>query len=84
MRITLQALLLGLLPLLFFNFRGEATLKYKKQTGKKCIFCHTEVPEPGDEDPQLNEEGEKFERNRYRLTEEQKELKGNALRNIGP
>jgi len=51
---------------------AEATLKYKKETGKKCSFCHTTVPEPGDEDPKLNEDGRKFKENGHRLTEEQK------------
>jgi hypothetical protein len=55
-----------------YNESAEATLKYKKDTGKKCTFCHTGIPEPGDEDPQLNEDGKAFEKNGYELTEEQK------------
>ena len=51
---------------------AEANLKYKKETGKKCTFCHSEVPDPGDEDPRLTEDGKKFKENGYKLTEEQK------------
>ncbi len=63
---------LAALFLLAFLPPAEATLKYKKDTGKKCMFCHTGIPQPGDEDPQLNPDGKKFRDNGYRLTEEQK------------
>jgi hypothetical protein len=55
--------------------RVEATMKYKKDTGKKCTFCHTApIPKKGDEDPKLNDEGRKFQENGYKLTEEQKRM----------
>ncbi len=38
-------------------------MKHKKETGKRCIFCHTRIPEPEEKDPQLNGEGEKFQEN---------------------
>jgi len=66
-------ILLGSFFLFLFSFRAEATLKYRKETGKRCVFCHTHIPESGAEDPQLNEDGQKFEDNDYRLTVEQKE-----------
>ncbi len=50
----------------------EGTLRYKKETGRKCTFCHSAIPEPGDEDSKLNEDGRKFKENGNRLTEEQK------------
>ncbi len=56
-----------------FNVTAEATLKHRKQTGKKCVFCHTRIPEHADEDPQLNKQGKNFKENDYRLTEDQKE-----------
>jgi len=49
-----------------------ATLKYKKETGKKCTYCHAGIPEEGDPDPQLNKVGKKFKENGYKLTEEEK------------
>jgi hypothetical protein len=61
---------------LSFGDPAEATLKYKRETGKPCVFCHDPVPEPEEEDPQLNREGERFRENGYRLyrlTEDQKE-----------
>lgn len=48
------------------------TLKYKKETGKKCNFCHIGIPEKGDRNPQLNETGKKFKANGYKLIEEKK------------
>ena len=61
------SLVLGLLSL-----QLTATLKYKRETSKKCVFCHSGIPEVEDEDPQLNQEGKKFQENGFRLTEEQK------------
>lgn len=61
-----------------FQFETLATLKYKKETGKKCTFCHTGIPEPGDEDPQLNRDGERYRENGYQLTEEQKRRPASA------
>jgi len=56
-----------------YTYTAEATLKYKKETGKKCSFCHTGIPKAGDEDKKLNEDGTKFQENDYKLTEEQKQ-----------
>ncbi len=75
MRRTFQAALLAVTALVMTFFLAaslQGTLKYKKDTGKKCVFCHTGIPKPGDEDPQLNEDGKQFKRNNYQLTEEQK------------
>jgi len=70
-RVALLVLLGGFFSLLFYS-TAEATLKYKKETGKRCIFCHTRIPEPEEKDPQLNEEGEKFLENGYTLTQDQR------------
>ncbi len=70
--IALSIILSGFF-LLLFTFTAEATLKHRKETGKKCVFCHTRIPEPEEKDPQLNEQGKKFKENDYRLTEDQKE-----------
>lgn len=75
MKRLLQATSLVFLALLLgLSWVGSAgaTLKFKKETGKKCVFCHTGIPKQGDEDPQLNEDGKTFKKNGYRLTEEQK------------
>lgn len=71
-RILLAALIAGLLFLGFYQWAAEATLKHKRETGRKCTFCHTSIPEEGAEDPRLNEDGEEFKENDYKLTEEQK------------
>jgi hypothetical protein len=59
--------------LLLFNFTAEATLKYRKETGKKCVSCHTRIPEHAEADPRLNEQGKKSRENDCRLTKDQKE-----------
>ena len=55
-----------------YSYTAQATLKYRKETGKKCTFCHSAVPKAGDEDPKLTEDGKKFKENGYKLTDEQK------------
>ena len=64
--------LCGGIALMGHTFTGQATLKYRKETGKKCIFCHTGIPKAGAEDPQLTKEGKKFRDNGHKLTDEQK------------
>lgn len=72
LRISILTAILGIFLLMLATVDTRATLKYKKETGKKCTFCHTGIPETGDEDPQLTEDGKKFRDNDYKLTEEQK------------
>lgn len=71
-RISVLTAVLGTFFLMLATVDIGATLKYKKETGKKCTFCHTGIPEAGDEDPQLTEDGKKFRDNDYKLTEDQK------------
>jgi|SoiMethySBSTD1v2_1073268.scaffolds.fasta_scaffold1670093_1 cytochrome c2 len=49
---------------------STATQKYAKETGKKCLDCHTKVPKKGATDPQLNELGKKFAENGHKLPKE--------------
>jgi len=70
--VALLVLLGGFFSLLF-DSTAEATLKHKKETGKRCIFCHTRIPEPEEQDPQLNADGEKFKENDYSLTQDQQD-----------
>ena len=66
-------ILLGSFFLLLFDSTAEATLKHRKETAKRCVFCHTRIPEPEEKDSQLNGEGEKFKENGYTLTEDQQD-----------
>ncbi len=70
--VALLVLVGGFFSLLFHS-TAEATLKHKKETGKRCIFCHTRIPEPEEKDPQLNREGEKFQENGFTLTQDQQD-----------
>ncbi|MFB3905396.1 MAG: hypothetical protein ACE15E_18270 [Acidobacteriota bacterium] len=68
-------LTVGLLLVFFiglYSYTAQATLKYKKETGKKCTFCHTDIPRAGDEDKKLTDDGRKFQENGFKLTDEQK------------
>jgi hypothetical protein len=49
---------------------STATQKYAKETGKKCLDCHTKVPKKGDADHQLNDFGKKFVENGHKLPKE--------------
>jgi hypothetical protein len=53
--------------LLFSSAPFNASAKYSKETGKKCLDCHTKVPKKGDKDPQLTELGKKFAENGHKL-----------------
>ena len=53
--------------LLFSVTPANATLKYAKETGKKCLDCHVKVPKKGDKDVQLTELGKKFAENDHKL-----------------
>ena len=73
MRYLISGVLAGFFLILFLSStQVQATLKYKKETGKKCTFCHVSIPEKGDEDPKLTKDGKEFKENGYQLTEEQK------------
>ncbi|MFZ0426535.1 MAG: hypothetical protein WAO20_00320 [Acidobacteriota bacterium] len=73
MRYLISGVLAGFFLILLLSFsQVQATLKYKKETGKKCTFCHVSIPEKGDEDPKLTKDGKEFKENGYQLTEEQK------------
>ncbi len=73
LQVTAFSIILCGFFLLLFESTAEATLKYRKETGKLCVFCHTRIPEPEQDDPELTEEGKKFKENGYHLTETQKE-----------
>jgi hypothetical protein len=53
--------------LLFSVTPSNATQKYAKDTGKKCLDCHTKVPKKGATDHLLNELGKKFAENGHKL-----------------
>jgi hypothetical protein len=53
--------------LLFSTTPSQASLKYSKETGKKCLDCHAKVPKKGDKDVQLTELGKKFAENGHKL-----------------
>jgi len=72
MKRSFWAVALMLAIFLGLNFQAAGSAKYTKDTGKKCKFCHTAVPAKDATDPKLNEDGELFKKNNYKLTEEQK------------
>ena len=50
----------------------NATSQFTKETGKKCVDCHSKVPKKGDKDLYLTELGKKFKENGNKLPEEKK------------
>jgi len=53
--------------MLFSAIPSNATQKYAKETGKKCLDCHSKVPKKGAKDPLLSELGKKFAENDHKL-----------------
>ena len=79
MKKSVLFLFLNVLLLILLQASATATLKFKRETGKSCTFCHVEVPKQGSKDPLLNEEGQMFKANDYKLTEEQKKKPQHAF-----
>ena len=70
MKVLKLGILLGTalgVALLFSATPSNATQKYAKETGKKCLDCHTKVPKKGDKDHLLTELGKKFAENDHKL-----------------
>ena len=70
MKTIKTAFLLGTalgVALLFSATPSNATQKYAKETGKKCLDCHTKVPKKGAKDHLLNELGKRFAENGHKL-----------------
>ena len=68
-----SALILGAASAVLFLLSikpSTATTQYAKETGKKCLDCHTKVPKKGDADHQLTELGKKFAENGHKLPKE--------------
>jgi hypothetical protein len=73
MKLVKSALVLAAAPAALFLLSIKpsiATQKYAKETGKKCLDCHTKVPKKGDADHQLTELGKKFAENGHKLPKE--------------
>ena len=43
--------------------RTDASSKFAKETGKKCLDCHKKLPKKGDKELNLTELGQKFKDN---------------------
>lgn len=57
--------------LMFALFRGaSASTKFTKETGKKCLDCHSKIPKKGETELYLTEYGKKFKENGNKAVEE--------------
>jgi len=70
MKVLKLGVLLGTalgVALLFSTTPPNASQKFAKETGKKCLDCHTKIPKKGDKDVQLTELGKNFAENGHKL-----------------
>jgi hypothetical protein len=51
---------------------ADASAKFTKETGKKCIDCHSKIPKKGKTELYLTELGKKFKENGNKVPEEKK------------
>ena len=51
---------------------GSASAKFTKETGKKCLECHSKIPKKGEAEIYLTEYGKKFKENGNKAVEEKK------------
>ena len=72
--------LLKLLTVFFFAValmfalihNASASARFTKETGKKCLDCHSKIPKKGEADLYLTEYGKKFRENGNKAVEEKK------------
>lgn len=55
---------------LFHN--ANASAKFTKETGKKCLDCHSKIPKKGETELYLTEYGRKFKENGNKAVDEKK------------
>jgi len=51
---------------------ASASAKFTKETGKKCLDCHSKIPKKGETDLYLTDYGKKFKENGNKAVEEKK------------
>ena len=51
---------------------ATASVKFTKETGKKCVDCHSQIPKKGETELYLTEYGKKFKENGNKAVEEKK------------
>ena len=51
---------------------ASASAKFTKETGKKCLDCHSKIPKKGEAELYLTEYGKKFKENGNKAVEEKK------------
>ena len=56
-----------LIFVLIHNANGSA--KFTKETGKKCLECHSKIPKKGESELYLTEYGKKFKENGNKVPE---------------
>ena len=57
---------------LAFTCSVGASAKFTKETGKKCLDCHSKIPKKGEANLYLTEYGKKFKENGNKVPEKTK------------
>lgn len=68
----LSAFFLSSVLTLAFIHSADASAKFTKETGKKCLECHSKVPKKGETELYLTEYGKKFKENGNKAPEKTK------------
>ncbi len=69
---VLSALVLAVALILLHMHGATASAKFTKETGKKCLDCHSKIPKKGEAELYLTELGKKFKENGNKMPEEKK------------
>lgn len=65
-----SASILGIALLFFMMIHNtKASAKFTKETGKKCVECHSKIPKKGEAELYLTEYGKKFKENGNKVPE---------------
>ncbi len=68
----LSAMFLAFVLAVVLIHSANASAKFTKETGKKCLDCHKKIPKKGEKDLYLTELGEKFKANGNKMPEGEK------------
>ena len=68
----LSALFFAAALVLVLLYNANASTKFTKETGKKCLECHSKIPKKGEAELYLTDLGKKFKENGNKMPEEKK------------
>jgi len=67
---VVAALLFTVMLMFVIMHNANGSVQFTKETGKKCLECHSKIPKKGESELYLTEFGKKFKENGNKLPKE--------------